>query len=230
MASLFYFCIYFFWWWCLKHQGFAIVILNYQWQSPEAWCRLREASEDDELIIDDESDQTGRTVAVSLRAGRPLNVPNLWITWAIMKTRWLEYFFLRQERLWKLGVRSSSISSPSHRRKSGLNTSELSSQKSFLVKMITNQVRMFLRHWRNLRWYKLCNSQYYLTYTFRYEVSSPYSEGGWRWRYFLQSLMIKYLALMRKKMIGLIAELAMASQKAARKRCWVYGCESMEVL
>ena len=47
---------------------------------PEACCRFREASEDDELIIDDESDETGGTVTVSLWAGRPLNVPTLWIT------------------------------------------------------------------------------------------------------------------------------------------------------
>ena len=45
-----------------------------------------------------------------------------------------------------------------------------------------------------------------------------------------ESLMLQYLALIRKKMIGLIAELAMASQKAARKRCWVYDWERMEVL
>ena len=40
----------------------------------------------------------------------------------------------------------------------------------------------------------------------------------------------KYLALMRKKIIGLMAELAMASQKAARKRCWVYDWERREGL
>ena len=67
--------------------------------------------------------------------------------------RW-KYFFLKQERLWKLGVLSwgSSLWSPSHHRTPGFNSSELSSQKSFLVKMITNHVRIPRRHWRNLRW------------------------------------------------------------------------------
>ena len=47
------------------------------WLRPEPRGRLRQASEDDQLLVDDKSDETGWTVAISLRTGDHLNVPGL---------------------------------------------------------------------------------------------------------------------------------------------------------
>lgn len=52
---------------------------------PEPRGRIRQTSEDYQLIVDDEGDETGRTVAVSLRTGDNLNVPTSWIR-GMMKT------------------------------------------------------------------------------------------------------------------------------------------------
>ena len=125
------------------------------WLRPDARGRLWQPSEDDQLLADDESNEAGGAVAVALGTGDHLHVPSSGITGTLAnKTMRWKYFFLKQERLWKLGVLSwgSSLWSPSHHRTPGFNSSELSSQKSFLVKMITNQVRIPRRHWRNLRW------------------------------------------------------------------------------
>ena len=52
---------------------------------PKPRGRIRQPSEDYQLIVDDEGDETGRTVAVSLRTGDNLNVPTSWIR-GMMKT------------------------------------------------------------------------------------------------------------------------------------------------